>query len=78
MRKHDRVRKLFPVMLSPSEAATAIGVRRQNIAEMIADGLRVYRAGENSNRRRIFVRDLARHIRKHWPLDKRSIPHGSA
>ena len=74
----ERKRQLFAVMLSPAQCATAIGVRPEKISEMIADGLRVYRSGANSNRRRIFIRDLARHIRKHWPLDKRSLPHGRA
>lgn len=53
-------RKLWPIMLSISEAATAIGVERRTVYQMIASGMPVYRIGV---KKRILTADFVEAIR---------------
>lgn len=56
-----RERRLWPLMLSVADAASAINVERRVIYQMIANGLPVYRIGV---KRRILTADFVEAIRQ--------------
>lgn len=55
-----RDRRLWPVMLSVAECASAIGAERRVIYQMIKNGMPVYRIGV---KRRILTADFVEAIR---------------
>jgi hypothetical protein len=71
-----RINRLFPVALSPAQAADALGgIRPERVRDLIAEAdVPVYRVGM---RRLVLVADLVTAIRKHWPkveTKKRKVP----
>jgi excisionase family DNA binding protein len=64
MAAHSRV--LWPILLSVSELADAMGVDRRYVRKMIANGMPVQRLGV---KRRIIVADAVEAIRKNFQID---------
>jgi hypothetical protein len=64
-----RAEKLFPVALSPAQAADATGTRPEEIRDLIERAnIPLYQIGM---RRRVLVADLVEAIRNHWPVVER-------
>jgi excisionase family DNA binding protein len=61
-----RARVLWPVLLSVSELADAMGVDRRYVRKMIAAGMPVQRLGV---KKRILVADAVEAIRKNFQID---------
>lgn len=55
---------LFPIALSPSGLALALGVRREKVLEAIRDGELI--AYDHGKARRVLVVDAVEWVRKHW------------
>jgi hypothetical protein len=69
MPRAHRVNKLMPLALSPSQASDALGVRPEEIRDLVARaGIPLFAI---NNRRRLLVEDLVRAIRAHWPTVQR-------
>jgi excisionase family DNA binding protein len=59
-----RTSRLFPVAVSPAQAADALGVRAEEVRDLIESaGIPLYQIGM---RRRVLIEDLVRAIRRHW------------
>ena len=66
MPKRTRVKRLFPIALGPVALADALGVHHRVFAQMIADGLPVYRPPSGTHKRRVLVSDVVEHIKAKW------------
>ena len=61
-----RARVLWPILLSTSELADAMGCDRRYVRQMIANGMPVQKIGV---KKRILVADATVHIRKNFQQD---------
>jgi hypothetical protein len=72
MPRAHRAHKLFPLALSPSQASDALGVRPEEVRDLISrSGTPVFQI---KNRRRVLVADLVKAVRKFWPRVERTKP----
>ena len=66
-----REKRLWPIMLSVSEASRALGLDRKLLYAWISDGLPLYQIGV---KRKFFVEDLVAYMRTHLKQVERRAP----